>query len=73
MRCNVDGFERGVRIAAGLLLIGWTLFGESTARAWGMLGLWPLWTGLFRWCPFYLPFHVSTCRETSQERTRELP
>ncbi len=73
MRCNVDGFERGVRIAAGALLVAWALFGESPARAWGLLGLWPLWTGLLRWCPFYLPFRVSTCRDASQQPARKQP
>ena len=68
MRCNVDGFERGVRIAAGALLLGWAAFGESELRSWGLLGLWPLWTGLVRWCPAYLPFGLSTCHDGTTGR-----
>jgi len=63
MRCNVDGFERGVRIAAGLLLIAWALFGDSEERVWGWLGTLPVVTGLLRWCPTYLPFGLSTCQK----------
>ncbi len=60
--CNVDGFDRGVRIALGALLLGWAAFGDSDARAWGLAGFWPLLTGLTRLCPMYLPFRVSSCR-----------
>ncbi len=63
MRCNVDGFERGVRIAAGALLVAWALAGESDMRFWGLGGLFPLITGLLRWCPAYLPFGIGTCRD----------
>ena len=33
----------------------------GTIGAWGWLGVIPLATGLFRFCPAYLPFGLSTC------------
>lgn len=60
MKANVGSIDRGVRIAVGLGLITAALTG--VIGAWGWLGLIPLATGLFRVCPAYLPFGLSTCR-----------
>jgi hypothetical protein len=34
---------------------------EGNARYWGLVGLLPLATGLFRFCPAYGLFGLSTC------------
>lgn len=60
MKANVGNIDRAVRILVGLGLITATLTGAI--GAWGWLGLVPLATGLFRFCPAYLPFGLSTCR-----------
>lgn len=60
MKANVGNIDRAVRILVGLGLITATLTGAI--GAWGWLGLVPLATGLFRFCPAYLPFGFSTCR-----------
>ncbi len=60
MKCEVDGFERGVRIGLGACLLLWALFDEGEARLWGYLGLWPLVTGLVRFCPVCLPLRLAT-------------
>jgi hypothetical protein len=44
----------------GLGLIAATLLGSI--GAWGWIGLVPLATALFRFCPAYLPFGFSSCR-----------
>jgi hypothetical protein len=62
MRQNVGGIDRAVRIAMGLGLLAWTIFGSGEARWWGLLGLVPLATGALGACPAYLPFGVRTCR-----------
>jgi hypothetical protein len=31
---------------------------------WGLLGIVPLATGLFRFCPLYLPFGINTCERS---------
>jgi hypothetical protein len=53
MQSNVRGFERGVRIGAGVVLLVWVLLDEGDARLWGLIGLWPLATGFVGWCLVY--------------------
>lgn len=60
MQANIGTTDRAVRILAGLALIGATLFG--VIGAWGWIGVIPLATGMFRFCPAYLPFGFRTCR-----------
>jgi hypothetical protein len=61
MKANVGGIDRALRIAVGVALIGATLAGAI--GPWGWLGLIPLATGVFRFCPAYLPFGARTCRK----------
>jgi len=56
---NVGSVDRVIRVAAGVALIGASLFGAI--GPWGWIGVVPLATGLFRFCPVYLPFGLSTC------------
>lgn len=60
MKANVGSIDRIVRIAIGAGLI--VAAATGTVGAWGWLGVVPLATGLFRFCPAYLPFGMSTCR-----------
>lgn len=53
MQRNTGGFERGVRIGIGVVLLVWVLLDEGDARMWGFVGLWPLATGFLGWCPVY--------------------
>lgn len=59
MQANVGSIDRAIRIVAGAGLIAATLFG--VIGAWGWIGVIPLATGLFRFCPVYLPLGLSTC------------
>ncbi|MFO1267731.1 MAG: DUF2892 domain-containing protein [Rubrivivax sp.] len=59
MKVNVGGFDRPLRIVAGLLLIGLTLFG--VIGAWGWIGVVPLVTGALGMCPLYTLFGFSSC------------
>ncbi len=61
MQQNVGGIDRGVRIAVGLALVAWAIFGQGEARWWGLIGIVPLGTGFAGWCPAYLPFGIQTC------------
>ena len=56
---NVGSVDRVIRVVAGVALIGASVFG--VIGAWGWIGVVPLATGLFRFCPAYLPFGLSTC------------
>lgn len=59
MKHNVGTTDRILRIALGLALIGASLLGYI--GVWGWIGLLPIATGIFRFCPGYLPFGLSTC------------
>ena len=51
MKLNVGGIDRILRIVVGIVLIG--LAATGTVGWWGWLGVVPLATGLFRFCPMY--------------------
>jgi len=59
MKPNVGTIDRIIRITAGIGLIAAAAFGAI--GVWGYIGIVPLATGLFRFCPAYLPFGLSTC------------
>ena len=57
MKCNVGTTDRLVRIIAGVIVV---LLGFCFKSWWGLIGLILLATGLFRFCPLYVPFKIST-------------
>ena len=59
MKANVGTIDRVLRIAAGLVLIG--LAASGTVGMWGYIGVVPLLTGLFRFCPVYPLIGLNTC------------
>ncbi|WP_425917505.1 YgaP family membrane protein [Pseudomonas sp. GWSMS-1] len=59
MKTNIGTFDRALRIAVGLILIGLGLSGVIGWR--GLIGLVPLATGLFRSCPAYSLLGINTC------------
>lgn len=58
MKANVGGFDRVLRALVGLSLLGAGLYFKSW---WGLVGLVPLFTAIFRFCPAYLPIGLNTC------------
>ena len=59
MKANIGTIDRSLRILAGLLLIGLSLSGVIGALGW--IGLVPLATGIFRFCPVYTLLGIKTC------------
>jgi hypothetical protein len=59
MKSNVGGIDRILRIVAGVALVGATLAGAI--GPWGWVGVVPLATGLFNFCPLYTVLGFSTC------------
>lgn len=59
MKTNVGTVDRGLRIVLGLALI--TLAATGTVGWWGYLGVLPVATGLFRFCPAYPLLGIDTC------------
>jgi len=58
---NVGGIDRVLRIVAGLVLIALVFIGPQTV--WGWVGLIPLLTGLFSFCPFYPLLGINSCKK----------
>jgi Protein of unknown function (DUF2892) len=59
MSSNVGGLDRIVRIVAGLILIALAVNG--VIGVWGVIGVVPLATGLFRFCPLYSIIGIRNC------------
>lgn len=59
MKTNIGGVDRILRIVVGLVLIG--LAATETVGWWGWIGVVPLLTGVFRFCPAYTLLGINTC------------
>ncbi|WP_332826186.1 YgaP family membrane protein [Ramlibacter sp.] len=59
MKVNEGAIDRGLRIVAGLVLIG--LAATGTVGAWGYIGIIPLLTGAIGMCPIYSLLGINTC------------
>lgn len=59
MKSNVGGIDRTLRLIVGLALLSAGLYYQSW---WGLIGLIPVFTAVFRFCPAYLPLGLSSCR-----------
>jgi hypothetical protein len=56
---NVGGADKIIRIVLGLAIIVAGLLAKSW---WGIIGIIPLLTAIFGFCPAYLPFGIKTCK-----------
>jgi len=61
MAANVGGIDRVIRIVVGIALLSLFFVLEGNARYLGLIGLVMLATGVFRFCPAYTLFGLSTC------------
>ena len=62
--CNVGGIDRIVRIVAGLFLISLVFAGEQIIGqnvVWCWVGVAPLATGIFKFCPAYTLLGFKSC------------
>lgn len=59
MGCNVGGLDRGLRILVGIIIL---LIGAGMSSWWALIGLIPLFTGIFKVCPAYNLFGIKTCK-----------
>jgi len=64
MKSNVGGIDRILRIAVGALLVA--LAAMNVVGWWGWLGLIPLATGFFRFCPAYPLLGISSCKNSNK-------
>jgi hypothetical protein len=59
MKVNEGTIDRALRIIVGLILVGLTATGAI--GAWGWIGVLPLLTGAFGFCPAYAVLGMNTC------------
>jgi hypothetical protein len=57
MKCNVGSTDRVLRVVLGVVILG---FGYVLHSYWGLIGLVPLLTGIFRFCPLYTLLGIHT-------------
>jgi len=63
MKTNVGSFDRTARIVAAFAVLGAGFYFKSW---WGLVGLVPLLTAIFGFCPAYLPLGLNTCRRPNK-------
>ena len=63
MKCNVGGIDRILRISVGIVLVA--LAANGIIGWWGWLGLIPMATGIFRFCPAYPLLGINSCGTSS--------
>lgn len=66
MKHNIGNIDRGLRIVIGLALIALAVM--NVIGWWGWIGLVPLLTGLFRFCPAYRLLGISTCQRKALDK-----
>ena len=59
MKMNVGNIDRILRIIVGIALIA--LAATQTVGVWGYIGVVPLLTGAFKFCPLYTLLGVNPC------------
>ncbi|CAM5213942.1 YgaP family membrane protein [Alishewanella longhuensis] len=60
MQINVGAIDKIIRVVAGIVLIALAAIG--TIGLWGWIGVVPLLTGLFNFCPLYSLLGINTCK-----------
>lgn len=60
MKCNVGTIDRLLRIILGLII---SIVGVVFDSWWGLIGIIPMATGLFQFCPLYVPLKISTIKK----------
>ena len=61
MTANVGGIDRILRIVAGIAILSLFFVLEGNARYWALIGIVPILTGTFRFCPVYPILGINTC------------
>jgi hypothetical protein len=64
MKCNVGFVDRVVRVVIGCAILGAGYYFKSW---WGLVGVVPLLTAVFGFCPAYLPIGLNTCGVKDKE------
>ncbi|RMH69343.1 MAG: DUF2892 domain-containing protein [Gemmatimonadetes bacterium] len=60
MKHNIGTLDRVIRLVVGVVILAIGFYFHSW---WGVIGIVPILTAIFKWCPAYLPFGISTHKE----------
>lgn len=60
MKHNVGKADKIIRVIMGLAIGAAGFYFNSWL---GLIGIIPIFTGLFNWCPLYTPFKISTNKD----------
>lgn len=61
MTSNIGSTDRIIRIVAGIAILASFFLLDGNARGLALIGIVPLATGLFRWCPAYALLGLNIC------------
>jgi len=67
MSANIGTLDRLLRVVVGLALLSLVFVGPQTL--WGLIGIVPLATALFGYCPAYALLGISSCPSGTVRRT----
>jgi hypothetical protein len=59
MQANVGGIDRILRVVAGLFILSLYFWGPQSP--WALIGIVPIATAVFRFCPAYTILGIKTC------------
>ncbi|MBZ0265325.1 DUF2892 domain-containing protein [bacterium] len=62
MSLNVGSVDKFFRVLMGVIIVMLGSFNQSWL---GLIGFYPILTGLTSWCPLYRSLHISTNRDLS--------
>jgi hypothetical protein len=66
MNTNVGSIDRVIRVVLGLGILSAVFWLQGSMRWLGLIGLVPLLTGTFSFCPLYTVLGIRTCPATPQ-------
>jgi hypothetical protein len=64
MNTNVGSIDRVIRVVLGLGLLSTVFWLQGSMRWLGLIGLVPLLTSIFSFCPLYTVLGIRTCPAT---------
>jgi hypothetical protein len=67
MNTNVGSIDRIVRVVLGLGILSAVFWLQGSMRWLGLIGLVPLLTSIFSFCPLYTVLGIRTCPATPQK------
>lgn len=70
MKSNVGSVDKIVRYVIGIIFLLLLFILKGNARYWGLLGLIPILTAAFGFCPLYKIFGISTAKKENESEKK---